>query len=171
MRAPTTHPRLPSLQVAGLLLGAALTAAMGWIHLRLWLDGYREIPVIGTLFLLNTIGAGFLVAALAAVPARLRSAAAAITAVFTAGTLAGLILSLTVGLIGVHESLQIPFVPTTVVVESAGVLVLTATAILGVRLPQTLSRTADARREAPVQMRNDGVDSQRTTARDGHGSR
>ena len=95
----------------------------------------------------------------------------AITAVFTAGTLAGLILSLTVGLIGVHATLQIPFVPTTVVVESAGVLVLTATAILGVRLPKTLKRTADTCSEAPVQMRDDGVDSQRTTARDGHGSR
>lgn len=102
---------------------------MGGIHLQLWIGGYREIPVVGTLFLLNAIGSGLLVAALAAVPARLRSTATAVIAVFTAGTLAGLIVSLTVGLFGVHESLQTPLVPTTLIVESAGVLVLTATTI------------------------------------------
>jgi hypothetical protein len=104
---------------------------MGLIHLRLWLDGYREVPVIGTLFLLNAIVAGLLVAALLAVPARLRTTVTAITALFTAGTIAGLILSLTVGLFGVHESLQTPLVPTTLAVESAGVLVLGLTSILG----------------------------------------
>jgi hypothetical protein len=104
---------------------------MGWIHLRLWLDGYREVPVIGTLFVFNAIGAGLLVAALLTVPARLRTATAAITALFTAGTAAGLILSLTVGLFGVHESLHTPLVPTTLTVESAGVLVLGLTSILG----------------------------------------
>lgn len=109
--------------------------------------------MIGTLFLLNAIATGFLVAALAAVPARLRSTTAAITAVFTAGTLAGLILSLTVGLFGVHESLQTPLVPTTLIVESAGVLVLTSTAILGFISLSPLRPTAEAHNEAPVQMR------------------
>ena len=36
-------------------LGAALLAAMAWIHLHLWLDGYRTIDVIGPAFLLNTL--------------------------------------------------------------------------------------------------------------------
>lgn len=136
MKITTAHPRTPSLLITGQILGAALTATMGWIHLQLWLHGYREIPVIGTLFLLNTVGSGFLLAALAAVPARLRSTTTGITAVFTAGTLAGLILSLTVGLFNVHESLHTPLVPTTLVVESAGVLVLTLTAILGFTSPR-----------------------------------
>jgi hypothetical protein len=127
--------RRDRLLLAGRLLGVALTALMGWIHLRLWLDGYREVPVIGTLFVLNAIGAGLLVAALLTVPARLHTATAAITALFTAGTAAGLILSLTVGLFGVHESLQTPFVPTTLTVESAGVLVLGLTSILGLTSP------------------------------------
>lgn len=148
MRTTTAHPRVPSPLVAGQLLGAALTIAMGWIHLRLWLGGYREIPIIGTLFLLNAIGTGVLVAALAAAPARLRSAAAAITAVFTAGTLAGLILSLTVGLFGMRESLQTPLVPTTLIVESAGILVLASTAILGFTSPNPLRSEADAHNEA-----------------------
>ncbi len=118
---------------AGRLLGVGLTIAMGWIHLQLWVDGFREVPVIGPLFLLNAIGAAVLAAALLAVPARLYSAAATVSAVFTAGTLAGLILSLTVGLFGVHETLQVPFVTATLVVESAGVLVLVLTAVLGTR--------------------------------------
>lgn len=83
------------LVVVGRLLGAGLTAAMGWIHLQLWVDGFREVPVVGTLFLLNAIGAAVLAVVLLVVPVRLLSAAAAVTAVFTAGTLAGLILSLT----------------------------------------------------------------------------
>jgi hypothetical protein len=33
---------------------------MGWIHLQLCVDGYRELPVIGVLFLLNASGAGAL---------------------------------------------------------------------------------------------------------------
>jgi hypothetical protein len=115
------------------LLGVGLTIAMGWIHLRLWVDGFREVPVIGPLFLLNAIGAAVLAAALLAVPARLLSTVATVSAVFTAGTLAGLVLSLTVGLFGVHETLQVPFVSATLVVESAGVFVLVLIAVLGAK--------------------------------------
>ena len=123
--------RRSALLLAGWLLGAALTGAMGWIHLWLWVDGFREVPVIGPLFLVNAIGAGLLGVALLVAPARLRSTVAVVTAVFTAGTLMGLLLSLTVGLFGVQETLQTPLVPTTLIVESAGVLVLVCTAIIG----------------------------------------
>ena len=112
------------------LLAIGLTGAMGWIHLQLWLDGYREVPVVGMLFLLNGIGAIALATALLVAPARLLSIAAILAALFTAGTLAGLILSLTVGLFGVHESLQTPLVPATLIIESTGVLVLVVTVIL-----------------------------------------
>ena len=111
-------------------LGTALTAAMGLIHGWLWFQGYREIPVIGTLFLINAGCSTALVAALLTVPARLRRAIAVLAALFTAQTLAALIVSLTVGLFGVHESLQTPLVPTTLIVESLGVLVLGLTALL-----------------------------------------
>jgi hypothetical protein len=123
--------RLPSaLLMAARLLGAGLTAVMGLIHLRLWLDGYREIPIIGTLFVLNAICSGVLAIVLLSAPARLRSPVAFITALFTAGTLAGLIASLTIGLFGVHEILQAPLVVTTLIVEPVGVLVLLLTAAL-----------------------------------------
>ncbi|MGH3835667.1 MAG: hypothetical protein ACRDSF_08165 [Pseudonocardiaceae bacterium] len=131
-----------ALMVVGRLLGVGLTAAMGWIHLQLWVNGFREVPVVGTLFLLNAIGAAVLAAALLVVPVRLLSAAAAVTAVFTAGTLAGLILSLTVGLFGVQESLQTPLVPATLMVESAGVLALVLIAILAPRSSRRPRRSA-----------------------------
>jgi hypothetical protein len=118
------------LLMAAWLLGAALTAVMGLIHLRLWLDGYREIPIIGTLFILNAICSGLLAIALMTAPARLRGPAAFITALFTAGTLAGLIASLTIGLFGIREVLQAPLVLTTLIVEPVGVLVLLLTAAL-----------------------------------------
>lgn len=131
-----------ALIVGGRLLGVGLTVAMGWIHLQLWADGFREVPVIGPLFLLNAIGAGLLAGALLIVPTRLLSVAATVTAVFTAGTLVGLILSMTVGLFGAHESLQTPFVPATLIVESAGVLVLVLTAMLSAgRASRTVTGT------------------------------
>jgi hypothetical protein len=122
--------RLRSVLAAGWLLGICLTIAMGLIHLRVWFDGYRELPIIGPLFILNAIGSGVLAAALLAAPARLRGLAAIVTALFTAGTLMGLVLSLTVGLFGMHEVLQAPFVIVTLVVETAGVMVLLLTATL-----------------------------------------
>lgn len=111
-------------------LGVALTFTMGLIHLWLWLQGYRDVPVIGTLFLINAICAAALAGALLAVPGRLHRAVATVAALFTAGTLAGLLISLTVGLFGVHESLQTPLAFTTLTVEAAGVLVLTAMAMV-----------------------------------------
>jgi hypothetical protein len=125
--------RCSVLMMAGRLLGVGLTGAMGWIHLQLWVDGYREVPVVGTLFLLNAIGAVLLAVALLAVPVRLLSVAAAATAVFTAGTLAALIISLTVSLFGVRESLQTPLAPATLIIESTGALILVLTAIIGAR--------------------------------------
>lgn len=115
---------LPALLVGGRIVGAGLTAAMGWIHLDLWVDGYREIPTIGTLFLLNGIGAALLAIALLGTPTRWLAAASGLGALFTAGTLAALIASLTVGVFGFVEYWEAPLVLSTVVVESAGTVVL-----------------------------------------------
>ncbi len=47
-----------------------------------------------------------------------------------AGTLAALLLSLTIGLFGFSDTLQAPLAPTTLVVESIGVVLLGMTAAL-----------------------------------------
>ena len=53
-----------------LVVGALLLAASGAIHLQLWLMGYRNIPTIGPLFLLQGIS-GFLLAAILLLSRRL----------------------------------------------------------------------------------------------------
>jgi predicted lipoprotein with Yx(FWY)xxD motif len=82
------------------LAGGGLLAATGAIHLDLYLTGYRSIPVIGWMFLLQVIAAFGLMAALLATGSRLIAAAGA---GFTLATLGGYLLSVWVGLFGFKE--------------------------------------------------------------------
>jgi predicted lipoprotein with Yx(FWY)xxD motif len=88
---------------AGLLLriaGAALLAAAGAVHLDLYLTGYRSIPTIGWLFLLQTITA-FGLAVLVAVWRNWL--VSAVGALFALATFCGYLLSVWVGLFGFKE--------------------------------------------------------------------
>jgi hypothetical protein len=49
------------------------------------------------------------------------------------GTLLALVLALTVGLFGIHEVLSFTLVPTTLVVESIGTIILAVTVALVLR--------------------------------------
>jgi predicted lipoprotein with Yx(FWY)xxD motif len=80
--------------------GAALLVASGGIHLDLYLTGYRTIPTIGWLFLLQVI-AGFGLALVILVTRNWLAAAAG--ALFALATLGGYLLSLRVGLFGFRE--------------------------------------------------------------------
>ncbi|MEU8621961.1 hypothetical protein [Streptomyces sp. NPDC048623] len=111
------------------IAGAGLTAAMGAIHLSLWADGYRDLATIGGLFLLNGVLGCVLALAVLVTPYRWLGLVATATALFTAGTLGALFLSLTTGLFGFTESADAELVRPTVVVETAGVLVLTTLAV------------------------------------------
>jgi predicted lipoprotein with Yx(FWY)xxD motif len=87
--------------IAGLrVAGAGLLIAAAAIHLDLYLTGYRSIPVIGGLFLLQVI-VGFLAGA--TVLATGSRAAAAAGAVFALATLGGYLLSVWSGLFGFTE--------------------------------------------------------------------
>lgn len=77
---------------------AALVSA--YVHLKLWLDGFRDIDVIGPAFLLNAV-AGLVIAVL--LLAWRHWAPGFLAAGFGASTLGGFILSTTVGLFGVQE--------------------------------------------------------------------
>jgi predicted lipoprotein with Yx(FWY)xxD motif len=82
------------------VIGAGLLFATGAIHLDLYLTGYRTIPTIGWLFLLQVItafGLGLIILA-----SRSRLAAAA-GAGFAIATLGGYLLSLRVSLFGFRE--------------------------------------------------------------------
>jgi len=71
--------------------GAGLLAATGAIHLDLYLTGYRSIPTIGWMFLLQVITAFGLAAAVLATGSRLIAAAGA---GFALATLGGYLLSM-----------------------------------------------------------------------------
>jgi predicted lipoprotein with Yx(FWY)xxD motif len=80
--------------------GSGLLVATAVIHLDLYLTGYRTIPTIGWLFLLQIISGFALSAAVIASDSRLVSTAGA---GFLMATLVGFLLSLRIGLFGFRE--------------------------------------------------------------------
>jgi predicted lipoprotein with Yx(FWY)xxD motif len=119
----TPSPALSRAQQLALrVAGAGLLAATAAIHLDLYLTGYRTIPVIGWLFLLQVIAGFGLAAALLASGSRVMAAAGA---GFAAATLGGYLLSVWAGLFGFTE------VRTTAGI-AAGVIEVAAFAVLAV---------------------------------------
>jgi predicted lipoprotein with Yx(FWY)xxD motif len=95
------HSTVPGWQRLVLRLsGAGLLLASGAVHLDLYLTGYRSIPTVGVLFLVQVATAFVLGAVLVVSGGRLVCAAAA---GFAISTLAGYLLTLWVGLFGVRE--------------------------------------------------------------------
>jgi predicted lipoprotein with Yx(FWY)xxD motif len=113
------------------LAGAAGLAATAAIHLDLYLTGYRTIPTIGPLFLLQII-VGFLLAIAVAVTGN--RIVAAIGAGFAISTLGGYLLSIWVGLFGFKE------VRTTAGIVAAVIEIATFAVLAGLAL---MPATAD----------------------------
>lgn len=122
------------------LLGAALMVAIAVIHFYLWQQGYDGIDVIGPAFLLQSVlgvgGAGLLLIT----PARWLHWVAALDWLFAAGSLAGLLMSTTVGLFGFVETTTATLWWETLWVEIAAIVV------LGVLFVVARSRLPDRRR-------------------------
>jgi hypothetical protein len=106
-------------------------AVSALIHFHLWSTGYRDIPTIGPLFVLQAIVG--LVAAVAVAVTRHPWVAAA-SALFVASTIGGLVLSVEVGLFGFTDSFSAPYATTSLIVESAAVVVLAVAAVTTRRL-------------------------------------
>jgi hypothetical protein len=115
--------------------GGALLVWSGLIHFHLWdeADGYRSIPTIGPLFLLQSISALVVGAGLVAVR---RLWAALIGIGFALATIAGFLLSVARGLFGFKDSWLAPFAMQAFTIEALAVVVLSAAAAL------CLARTA-----------------------------
>jgi predicted lipoprotein with Yx(FWY)xxD motif len=92
------HGSTPQLGLR--ISGAVLLAVSAGIHLDLYLTGYRKIPTIGWLFLLQVI-VGFMLT-IAALVTRSRLAAAA-SAALALSTLAAYLLAVWIGLFGFKE--------------------------------------------------------------------
>lgn len=124
---PTKYRRYAVNAVnAVMVLGAALVAGSGAIHLHLWLTGYRDIHIIGPLFLAQAISAFAI--ALAVVATRRTTFALASIALLV-GTTGGLLLSSWRGVFGFHESLSAPFAGVSLFVEGTGIAVLAAASV------------------------------------------
>ncbi len=118
------RPRTPGRRAAMLLsrlAGAALLFWIGYVHLHLWQEGYRFIPTNGPFFLLDAVVAFALATVLLVWP---RPIVGVVSAAFTAGTIAALLVSLTVGLFGFHESITASFVVLSLVIESLAMIIL-----------------------------------------------
>jgi len=124
-RWPAARWGISALAVAG----AALLVWSSVIHIDLWLDGYSGISVIGPLFLAQGIGGIVLALPLAVFRRLVLLAAGAVT---LAGTAAGLLLSVHIGLFGYRESMAVPYAESSLAVEFTGaaVLVVAALAVL-----------------------------------------
>ena len=128
--------------------GSGLLIATAAIHLDLYLTGYRTIPTIGWLFLLQVIAAFGLGLAVLVIPSRLAIAsrlAAAAGAGFALATLGGYLLSVWTGLFGFKE------VRTTAgivagVIEVLAFVVLAALALA----PAAANAPADSPAAAPA---------------------
>jgi predicted lipoprotein with Yx(FWY)xxD motif len=134
--------------------GSGLLIATAAIHLDLYLTGYRTIPTIGWLFLLQVIAAFGLGLAVLAIPSRLVTPsrlAAGAGAGFALATLGGYLLSVWTGLFGFKE------VRTTAgiaagLVEVAAFVVLAALALAPAPANAPADRAAAAPARFPTQI-------------------
>jgi plastocyanin len=116
------------------LAGAALLVATAGIHLDLYLTGYKLIPVIGVLFLLQIIGGFVLALAVAVTRGGLGTLTAFLGAGYAASTLLGYLVSMWIGLFGFTET-------RTTAGVVAGVIEVAALALLGYVTLHGLPRT------------------------------
>jgi hypothetical protein len=101
------------------LLAAAAVLVSAYVHLHLWLDGYRHDNVIGPLFLVNIV-AGVVIAVLLVIWRHWLAPFLALG--FGASTLGGFAIAAQWGLFGDHESWQGPYVWTATAAEAVAIL-------------------------------------------------
>ena len=102
-------------------IGAGFLLWSGVIHLMLWSDGYKDISVIGPLFLVQGIATIVLAVVIVAFRWLALLAAGAVAGVATA---VGLLLSVNVGLFGYTETLAVPYAELSLAVEFTAAFVL-----------------------------------------------
>jgi hypothetical protein len=118
--------------VGGIVIGAAMIAASALIHLHLWIAGYKHIHLIGPAFLFQAIS-GLTLAVLLVAFRRLALVVAGL--LFCAASVVALLLSATVGFLGLHDGLGVPWAGWSLATELAGFLVLTGCAVLMLQRP------------------------------------
>jgi len=126
--------------------GAGFLVWSGVIHLMLWSDGYKDISVIGPLFLVQGIVSILLGVVIVAFRWLALLVAGAVAGVATA---VGLLLSVYVGLFGYQESLSVPYGDLSLAVEFTAAFVL----LVGVGVLALAAPVRAAGRPSPVPSR------------------
>jgi hypothetical protein len=115
---PDSLPPIARLGVVGgIVVGAALIAVSAVIHLHLWMDGYRDIHLIGPAFLFQAIS-GLTLAVVLVAFRRLFLVLAGL--LFCGGSVVALLLTATVGFLGLHDGLGVPWAGSSLGIELAG---------------------------------------------------
>ncbi len=130
LRGPgRSHRPVDLVATAAFAAGGLLLVWSAYVHFHLWNEpnGYRSIPTIGPLFLLQSI-AGLAIGV--AVVALRRLWAAVIGIGFALSTIAGFLVSVERGLFGFKESWLAPFAKEAFAVEVAASAVLVLAAVL-----------------------------------------
>ena len=125
----------------------AILVLIGYIHLHLWQEGYRQIPTDGPMFLVDALAAFGLAAVLLAWA---RPVVGLLAAGFAAGTLGALLISLSIGLFGFRESIQASFVVESIVIEAIVTVALAGWTVLVVLPPAGSARIGRAAATAPT---------------------
>jgi hypothetical protein len=112
---------------AAFFAGGVLVIWLSYIHFHLWQDGYRHIPTIGPLFLVQSIG-GLLIGLLVISVHRVWSAVVGIG--FALATMAGFLISVEHGLFGFTDSWAAPFAGLAFTVEIVTAVVLAVSAVV-----------------------------------------
>lgn len=100
-----------------IIIGAVMVASSAGIHLHLWRVGYRHIHLIGPAFLAQSL-VGLALAVAIALYRRVGTAAAG--AAYAAGSAVALLLSATVGFLGLHDGLNVPWAGWSLTTEAIG---------------------------------------------------
>jgi hypothetical protein len=121
---------LRSLGSVAAWAGAVLIVLSALVHLHLWSTGYRHIPTIGPLFLLQGV-AGIVIAVALAIlrhPLTLLLGAG-----YALATVAGLLISVNFGLFGFQDSIDAPYAQLSLGIEIAAAVILLAGIVAMVR--------------------------------------
>ena len=113
---------------AAYVVGGLLLVWSAYIHVRLWKsEGYRHIPTIGSLFIVQSI-VGMVIGV--AVVAVRRVWVAVLGTGFVVSTMAGFLLSVEVGLFGFQDTWSAPFAKEAMLIEGASIVAMTMAAAL-----------------------------------------
>jgi hypothetical protein len=124
---------------AAYVVGGLLLVCSAYIHVRLWKsEGYRHIPTIGPLFVVQSI-VGMVIGV--AVVAVRRVWVAVLGAGFAVSTMGGFLLSVEVGLFGFQDTWSAPFAKEAFLIESTSIVVLIVAAALCLLKPLSMGPT------------------------------